>query len=294
MEDYEEIDEVLDIIVKKIFDQGRNISVLMELPTWEFNTIKTGLHNFLKKYDLSLKELRDFSDTSLSITRKDMNNIRNLNIFTNIDFQLFFKTYLDHLEKLVESKHDKTKKSHIDTTETKPVITDKVEFKIRAKEPEVYAVFISHAIEDKTLANSIKQLLSDFDIKSFVAHDDIKKGEPWQSSIIYNLYDSKVLLVLGTKYIETSTWVNFEVGLGYDKMFPLLFDELSDQVSYIKGSQGIDVRGKKVENVALDLLCTIASKLGVYLEVDEKSIESLASFRNLKALISTNYFQHEK
>lgn len=289
MEDYEEIDKTLGIIVKNIFNEARNVNLLMDLPTWDFNTIKTVLLSYLKKNDLSLEEFNNISKKTLSMTKKDMDTIRNLNIFTAIDFPSFFKTYIEHFEKFLESKREVTKKSHLDTNEKKSIIDDKIEFKIRVKEPEVYAVFICHAIEDKTLANRIKHLLNDFDIKSFVAHDDIKKGQPWQSSIIYNLYDSKVLLVLATKYIETSTWVNFEVGLGYDKMFPLLFDELSDQVSYIKGNQGIDVRGKKVESVAFDLISTIASKLGVYLEVDEKSIESLASFRNLKELIATNY-----
>jgi len=169
-------------------------------------------------------------------------------------------------------------------------LPDKFEIEdINTLPPNVYAVFICHAIEDRELGNNIKCLLEDFDIKTFVAHDDIELGKIWEPTIIETIQASKIVVTLGTKNIETSPWVNFETGLAYDKMFPVLFDKLTDEVSYIKNKQGIIIDYKDVDKSLLKLIQNVLSKLGIMNKKTTEEIKNLLSFLNLKKIINKNY-----
>jgi hypothetical protein len=170
------------------------------------------------------------------------------------------------------------------------LLPDKIEIEnITLQSLDVYAVFICHAIEDKQLGNNIKRLLEDFDIKSFVAHDDIELGDIWEPKILETIKDSKIIVTLGTKEIESSSWVNFETGLGYDKMFPIFFDKLTDRVSYINNKQGIIMDYDHLDTSLLKLINKVLSKLGLSSKRKEDEIKSLPSFKELKQVISEKY-----
>lgn len=155
--------------------------------------------------------------------------------------------------------------------------------------PGTYAVFICHAIEDRELGNCIKLLLEDFNIKSFVAHDDIELGDIWEPKILETIKDSKIMITLGTKETESSSWVNFETGLGYDKMFPILFDKLTDKVSYIKNKQGIIMDYGNSDSGLLTLIDKVLSRLGVINKRTEEEMKLLPNFLNLKKIILEKY-----
>ncbi len=97
--------------------------------------------------------------------------------------------------------------------------------------------------------------------------------------------DAKIIIVLATKNIEDSAWVNFEVGLGYPLVLPVVFGELSDKVSYIKSKQGVIINYREIEKSVLDLAKSVLDDLGLSKDKDE--IKVLPSFKKLTNFIST-------
>lgn len=155
-----------------------------------------------------------------------------------------------------------------------------------------YAVFISNVDEDKNIGNAIKKVLGDFDIKSFVAHDDIELGEIWEPTITKCIESAVLMVVVASRKIELSPWVNFEVGLAYNKMFPFLLEELSDKVSYIKNKQGIVLSCVDIDKSILRLIRNVLSKLGLSTKKTDDEITSLPSFIELKSLLQRNYCEY--
>ena len=171
----------------------------------------------------------------------------------------------------------------------KLVTDDYVEINIAIKKPDNYSVFISHAVEDVELATQLQSLLKDLNISSFVAHKDITKGHNWQNIILENLKKSCLLVILGTKKVEKSPWVNFEVGYGYEKMIPIIFEELSDKVSYIKSQQGIKMKYDNTDKSVMEIVDIIISKLGLIKHKKHSEIEHLGSYRKLTSYINKNF-----
>jgi len=164
-----------------------------------------------------------------------------------------------------------------------------IEIKKILPEPSVtYAVFISHTSADRKLANCLKQFLTDFHIKAFVAHDDIELGDIWEPTIIENVRNSKIMIALGSKGVELSPWVNFETGLAYDKMFPILLEPLSDKVSYVKNKQGINMVHGDLDSNLLKLSSKVLSKLGLTSDKKKEVVKALPSFQALRNEIRRN------
>jgi hypothetical protein len=155
-----------------------------------------------------------------------------------------------------------------------------------SRAPVTYAVFISHVNSDRQLGIALKELLKDFNVKSFVAHEDIEYGQVWEPTIIETIRNAKVTVILGSEGVEDSPWVNFELGLSYEKMFPIIFNKLSDRVSYIKSKQGIIVNYEDIDNTILKLVLSILSKLGLETEKTPDEIKALSSFTKMKKIIS--------
>lgn len=75
-------------------------------------------------------------------------------------------------------------------------------------------VFISHSHTDRDLAASIKNRLEGrFNIDVFVAHDDIKPSEEWQETILSELKDTNVFIMLLSSAFENSDWTDQETGI---------------------------------------------------------------------------------
>lgn len=168
-------------------------------------------------------------------------------------------------------------------------LPDEIEIEGISDDTGKYAVFISHVSGDKHIAVSLKDVLSDFGIKSFVAHEDIEEGEFWQAKITEWIENTTVMVILASKEIEMSPWVNFEIGLAYDKMFPFILEKLTDKVSYVKNKQGIVLDCSNTNKSILRLIKTILSKLGLSTNKSDEEITTQDSFDNLKNLIRKKY-----
>ena len=72
-------------------------------------------------------------------------------------------------------------------------------------------------------------------------------------------------------------------------MFPIIFHELSDKVSYIKNKQGIIIRYNAIEKSIIKLITTVLSKLGISTDKKEEEIKSMQIFQELINYILKEY-----
>jgi hypothetical protein len=72
--------------------------------------------------------------------------------------------------------------------------------------------FISYSTKDKAIAGSVKRLLADYDIESFLAHNDINVSEEWKARILDELKICNVFVPLFSESFKASDWAPQEVG----------------------------------------------------------------------------------
>jgi len=289
MEEYENINEVCEKLVIEAIALFRRVNPYYSIDPELYSSLKNEFVKAVTEKEWTLSDIIKISKRALESTKRDIARISQINPYHSVSLNEFLEVYTNHIENLTNAltKSESTKSSG-QKQNRKPIDEVKT-IDLTLGESMIYAVFICHAEEDKQLANLIKSLLKDFNITSFIAHDDIKKGKKWEPTILDTLEKSKIVLVLGTKHVEKSAWVNFETGLGYNKMFPLLFDKLSDEVSYIKNVQGIIADYKNIKKTILALMREIISKLGITTDKDDNQIISLGSFKKLEEYIIKKY-----
>jgi len=73
--------------------------------------------------------------------------------------------------------------------------------------------FLSHADEDKRIARKIANALKKYNIKVFVAHDDIDAGEDWETVLIEKIKDCDIFLVLLSDNFHKANYTDHEVGI---------------------------------------------------------------------------------
>lgn len=247
--------------------------------------------NDLRKFHLSRLQATNLSFEQYLLARRtaliltDTDLIREKTYNPGIDAltqsQIFEKNYSEHFDSLLAERiNSKESKEHQGVPQP-AVIND---------------VFISHSMEDGRLAHCLKNLFKQLGIGSFVAHNDILQGQLWEATIINTIRQSKLMIVIATPDIEKSPWVNFECGMAYQKMFPILFEGLvlSDKVSFVKSKQGIVIRREKIQQGLGELVAKIALQLGKDGgEITTKILqaESLKNFKDLLDCIHVNIFK---
>lgn len=115
--------------------------------------------------------------------------------------------------------------------------------------------FISHVSKDKKIAKKLRDVLICYNIEAFVAHEDIKPSEEWQTEIINALSTSDFFISIHTNGFKASTWCQQEIGYAISrqiKVIPIKFDE--DPSGFIGRVQAL-IRGKKsAEEVVKEIL----------------------------------------
>lgn len=90
------------------------------------------------------------------------------------------------------------------------------------------AVFISYSSRDKVLAGQIKIRLREFDIKTFLAHDDIPGGSEWVDSIRENIRDCHLFLALVTNTYHVQEHTDQELGMAVYAKKPVVCIVVND------------------------------------------------------------------
>ena len=109
--------------------------------------------------------------------------------------------------------------------------------------------FLSYNTEDKNIAGKIKEELEKFNIKSFLAHEEVEISSEWRNEIHKHLDSSDLFLPLITDNFNLSVWANQETGYAIAKnkiIVPLIFDE-TKITGLVEERQGIKIRTDDIE-----------------------------------------------
>jgi len=100
-------------------------------------------------------------------------------------------------------------------TATKLTKKEKGKISIDEYELGTILVFVSYSSDDKILAGEIKQLLEQYGLSVFLAHDDIPPLCEWQVEISKNLKKCDVFIPILTGSFCMSKWTDQEIGMAY-------------------------------------------------------------------------------
>jgi hypothetical protein len=113
-------------------------------------------------------------------------------------------------------------------------------------------VFISYSTTDKIIARKVKDILNEYSIEGFLAHEDINVSQEWKDRIIQELSESNVLVPLLSESYKKSDWAPQEIGMafarGNDIVFiPLLLDT-TIPFGFISHIQGKRLSGGEINS----------------------------------------------
>mgnify|MGYP000379038390 CR=1 FL=1 len=116
--------------------------------------------------------------------------------------------------------------------------------------------FISHLSADKKKAKRLKDVLKQYNINSFVAHEDITPTKEWQIEIENALQTMDFFISLHVEGFSNSFWCQQEVGFAVAKgvlIIPIKFSE-EDPVGFISKFQAMYRGGKTAEIIGEEIL----------------------------------------
>ncbi|MGV8130599.1 MAG: toll/interleukin-1 receptor domain-containing protein [Candidatus Pacearchaeota archaeon] len=114
-----------------------------------------------------------------------------------------------------------------------------------------FRLFISHLAIDKVIAHQLKEELAQYQIATFVAHDDIEPTREWQGEIESALRTMDGLTALISPDFINSRWCDQEVGVAMGKskvIVPLRYG--ADPHGFMGKFQGIQVIHSTIIDVA--------------------------------------------
>ena len=89
-------------------------------------------------------------------------------------------------------------------------------------------IFLSHSDKDRKIAKKLADELSNYGMKIFVAHEDIKIGEKWESTLFGKIKECDLFVVLLSENFHKARYTDHEVGIAYGLnkfIFPIRIDE---------------------------------------------------------------------
>lgn len=92
----------------------------------------------------------------------------------------------------------------------------------------VTEIFLSHSDKDKKIAKKLADELGNYGIKVFVAHEDIKIGEKWETTLFNKIKSCDLFVVLLSENFHVSRYTDHEVGIAYGLnkfIYPIRVDE---------------------------------------------------------------------
>lgn len=142
-------------------------------------------------------------------------------------------------------------------------------------------VFISYSNHNKERAGQVKEILNDYNIFAFLAHDDIRISEEWKKEIIKELKIMNVIIPIISKEFKKSEWAPQEVGIAVFRdvlIIPLSLDNTTP-FGFFNHKQG-----KKISSYGIPLKYLIGPILKKYLKYTKKEV--------IKMLLEAHTYRH--
>ncbi len=153
-------------------------------------------------------------------------------------------------------------------------------------------VFLSHADEDRKVARKVANSIMKYDIKVFVAHDDIDAGDDWELTLTEKIKDCDVFLVLLSDNFHKAHYTDHEVGIAYGlgkPIIPLRLDN-TEPYGFMKKYQArkisFDIEEKEITNL-VHKMSTITEKGRSVIDNLIKKFSDAGSFRAANEISDT-------
>ncbi len=188
-------------------------------------------------------------------------------------------------ERLIEIKVDpRDKISLVRITQAGRLYFDRYQESIqrrkKSESKKQLKAFISYSSKDKIVGAKVKDVLSNFSIEGFLAHDDINVSEEWKKRIREELDKSDIFVPLLSKNFKDSDWAPQEAGIacvGDILIIPLRLDE-TIPFGFIDHLQGKPITEKDIP--LNHLIKPIIDKFPEYMIAKVvKKLEEVRSFR---------------
>jgi len=75
--------------------------------------------------------------------------------------------------------------------------------------------FLSHAHKDRVIARKLADELRNYSMDAFVAHEDIKLGDKWESTIFERIKNCDLFIALLSHNFHQAHYTDHEVGIAY-------------------------------------------------------------------------------
>ena len=123
-------------------------------------------------------------------------------------------------------------------------------------------IFISYSMADKIIAGQIKEIIENYEIECFIAHDydDIVPGSEFEKEIQENIKAAEYFMPLHTNNFVLSYWCQQECGIAIahgKTIIPLIPDVGGvDPVGFYKKYQGVRIKTHNISSSVKYLLIT--------------------------------------
>lgn len=133
--------------------------------------------------------------------------------------------------------------------------------KFEPKEMAMFDVFISYSTEDSKLADEIRSLFDDQELRCFFAEKDIHSGKRWREEIRKSMSSSRVVVLLLTPNSVNSKWVMCEAGAFWALQKPIvpayMFINLGDIPELITEYQCRKIETTQQKNDFVNEVCRL-------------------------------------
>ncbi len=98
--------------------------------------------------------------------------------------------------------------------------------------PNSFDVFLSHAHADRIVARKLADELKKYDFDAFVAHDDIKLGDQWESALFDRIKKCDLFIALLSDNFHKAQYTDHEVGIAFGLEKTILPISIDDTMPY--------------------------------------------------------------
>lgn len=151
-------------------------------------------------------------------------------------------------------------------------------------------MFISHLSSNRSRMSALKVGLANWGISAFIAHEDIQASREWRGEVEAGLETMEVLAAVVEPGFKESDWCTQEVGFALGRKLDIIpLCAGLDPFGFFGKYQGIQIRGKRSEQVASEIVQVLLKKpqhRERVLQSITKAFSSLASNKKIE-LITT-------
>lgn len=124
-----------------------------------------------------------------------------------------------------------------------------------------FKMFVSHLSSNRRRMSAMKAYLDKWGISAFIAHEDIEASAEWRDEVEAGLETMEVLVAVVEPGFKESDWCVQEVGFALGRKVDIIPLRAGlDPFGFFGKYQGIQIKGKKPENVANEIAHTILKK----------------------------------